>query len=234
MSQKFSHVISLGGDGRATWNLRRFFNFGNAFPFDWWITPLRGLNELLRDFNVDHLYSPDLLEEVNGTDGAITSIRHRELSIVFQHEFPRIWGTPGNPVCSNWREFLDQPKQRTRVLMDRLFSLDARGTKVLFLRSALHPVVEGTQTPPVTETAERLRALYPRASIHLLLVNYPERVDDRAVTHLDFIDTAKEWRGDWRVWRRALNGTGMWLENPTLRPFDITAEPTSQTEKLAA
>jgi Putative papain-like cysteine peptidase (DUF1796) len=234
MFQRFDYVVSLGGNCRTAWNLRRFFNFGNAFPFDWWITPCSALNQLLQDFDVDRLYTRDLLHEVKREDGAISSIRHRELGIIFQHEFRRIWDVPSNPVFSNWHKFLDRPKQRTKFLVDRLFSLNLSGTQILFVRNALYSEVEEKASLPVRETAERLRASFPRASIHLLLVNCPTRFDDRFVTHLDFPDTAKEWHGDWRAWQHALNGTGFQLINPTLRPFDITAEPESQTEKLSA
>lgn len=214
--------------------MRRFFNFGNAFPFDWWITPCGALNELLRDFDVDRLYTRELLEEVEGDDGAIASIRHREFGIIFQHEFPRKWDAQGNPVRPDWQEFLDRPRQRTKFLLDRLLSLNASGTRILFVRNALHPAVEGGQSPPITETAEQLRALFPQAGIQLALINCPTRVDDRSVTHLDFPDIAEDWQGDWRAWQPALSGTGWRLINATLRPFDKTAEPESQTEKISA
>ena len=227
----FDYAISLGGNFRATWNLRRYFDFGTAFPFDWWITPWRALNELLLDFDVDRIYNRDLLEEVTGKNDTITGIRHRELGIFLQHEFPRDWDLPGNPVRANWHERLDQPKQRTRFLLDRLLSVNTRGTQILFLRNALHPVVEGGTLLPAAETAERLRAMFSLADIHLLLVNCPTRVNDANVGHLDFKDAAAEWRGDWSAWRRALSSTGMRLKNPTLKAFDIKADPNTETER---
>jgi hypothetical protein len=231
MSPEVDYVISLGGNCRATWNVRRFFNFSTAFPFDWWITPWRALAELLSDFDTDHLYCPDLLEEVRANDGAIASIRHRELGIILQHEFPRDWNSPGNPVRIDWRESLAKPRQRTRYLLDRLTSLDTAGTRILFVRNTLHRAIDGIETISPDLTVERLRVLFPLANIHLLLINCPMEVSDPDISHLNFDDTAEEWRGDWEVWHHALKSTGFRLENPTLRAFDKGAEPESQIEK---
>ena len=231
MSREVDYVISLGGNCRAAWNVRRFFNFSTAFPFDWWITPWRALNELLSDFDIDRLYCPDLLEEVKTKDGAIASIRHRELGIILQHEFPRDWNSPGNPVCGDWGESIATPKRRTRYLLDRFVSLDTPGTRILFVRNTLHRPVDGTNTISPGVTTERLRALFPLANIHLLLTNCPIEANDPGVSHLDFDDAAKDWRGDWEVWHRAFKSTGFRLANSALPTFDKGAEPESQIEK---
>jgi len=231
MSREVDYIISLGGNCRTAWNVRRFFNFSTAFPFDWWITPWRALDELLSDFDIDRLYCPDLLEEVRANDGAIASIRHRELGIILQHEFPRDWYSPGNPVRIDWRESLAKPKHRTRYLLDRFASLETAGTRILFVRNTLHRAVDGTNSISPDVTAERLRMLFPLANIHLLLINCPIEVRDPAINHLNFDDAAEEWRGDWEVWQRALKSTGFRLENATLPAFDKGAEPESQIEK---
>jgi hypothetical protein len=228
---KVDYVISLGGNCRVTWNVRRFFNFSTAFPFDWWITPWRALDELLTDFNVDRLYCPDLLEEVKANDGAIASIRHRELGIILQHEFPRDWSSPSNPVRVGWSECLAKPKQRTRYLLKRLVSTGTARKKILFVRNTLHRAIDRTNTFAPGATADRLRALFPSADIHLLFINCPIEVNEPGISHLNFDDAAEDWRGDWDVWRRALKSTGFRLENSTLRAFHEGGEPESQIEK---
>lgn len=46
--------ISLGSNCEVSYNIRRFFGFEAAYPFDWWITPLSPVPKLIEsDFALE-------------------------------------------------------------------------------------------------------------------------------------------------------------------------------------
>jgi hypothetical protein len=64
-----THVVSLGANCAVAFNLRRYWNFGGAFPFGWWITSAEGVVGLLDRPDPDWLYDLQELELVkNGAD----------------------------------------------------------------------------------------------------------------------------------------------------------------------
>ena len=47
---RVSHIVSLGHNCQLTYQLRRYFNFATAFPFDWWVTNMRGVIDTLEGY----------------------------------------------------------------------------------------------------------------------------------------------------------------------------------------
>ena len=103
-----TRIISLGGRCAVAHNLRRFFDFGEAFPFDWWITPFDGLIKFLANPDPDWLYDPAELD-LTANKG---SVRHSDLGIRLHHEFPRdrVEAQPINPI-SETRSRCQRPAQ---------------------------------------------------------------------------------------------------------------------------
>lgn len=80
-----TQIVSLGCRCATTFNLRRYYSFSSAYPFDWWITPERGVLGLLDRPDVDWLYDPRELELAADH----RSVQHRALGVMLHHEFPR-------------------------------------------------------------------------------------------------------------------------------------------------
>ena len=88
--QQYDYIISLGCNCRATESLRRFFNFGTAFPFDWWVSPLSSIADYIESgFDSDTLYDPANLEAILNNNGAIETIKSKVFGMLLHHEFRR-------------------------------------------------------------------------------------------------------------------------------------------------
>jgi hypothetical protein len=188
-------VVSLGRSCTAAYNLRRHYDFGGAFPFDWWVTPVAGVRGLLRRPDPDWLYDPALIEIVE--NGA--TVRHRELGILLHHEFPRRWGEPGIPVRSDFREKIARPKERTAFLLSKLLKLNQTIEHILFVRER----VLGDKDSP----ADALSEVFDRASWTLVEWDQLARPN-------------RDWRGDPDEWDALLSGLGVsYLRRLDEKPF---------------
>lgn len=125
--RKFSHIVSLGDKCRTTYQIRRHFNFGLPFPFDWWVSTVDGLTTALDD--TYDPYQPELLREEILHD-RIFQIASFDLSIRFVHEFPR----EGNSIVKNWRDFIPKARDTFMKRRERLISLNQKGNEILFVR----------------------------------------------------------------------------------------------------
>src|SRR5437868_103724 len=143
--------FSLGGRCAVAHNLRRFFDFGEAFPFDWWITPFDGLIKFLAHPDPDWLYDPAKLD-LTANKG---SVRHSDLGIRLHHEFPRD-RVEGQPINPNFRDAIAMPKARTTRLIKKLLALDTEGENLVFVRERERP-------DPVDDLMPVLAALYQKA-----------------------------------------------------------------------
>ncbi len=176
-----TRIISLGGHCPVAHNLRRFFDFGEAFPFDWWITPFEGLLKFLTRPDVDWLYDPEKLELT--PDNA--SVRHRELGILLHHEFPREPSKP-HPVKPGFLDAIARPKARTTRLVEKLLALDVADESLVFIRERECP-------EPIENLSHVLGVLYRNAAWRL--VNLRHVASDYAV---------HGWNGDPAPWDTAL------------------------------
>jgi hypothetical protein len=186
---RVTRIISLGGNCAVAHNLRRVFDFGEAFPFDWWITPFEGLLQFLIRPDVDWLYDPAKLELTPDN----FSVRHRELGILLYHEFRR---EPVKPhlVKPNFLDAIAGPKARTTRLIEKLLALDLAEESLVFVR-------QRERSEPIGNLMPVLGALYRNAEWHLLTV--PPVASDRAV---------HGWKGDPALWDRVLTNLPIQFE----------------------
>lgn len=203
-----THIVSLGPRCATAYNLRRYFNFAGAFPFDWWITGGDGVAAFLEKPDIERLYDPTLLEPTRGA----TSIRHSEFGFLLHHEFPRQWHLPGLPVQENWRDFLEQPKQRTAALLDKLLRLNATNNRIAFIREGL----------PCGKLATHLDILFASPVWTLVELRTVEDAND-----------VHGWKGDPAAWDQILDGLGLTLDLTGHRLFDA-AKVEPETESKAA
>ena len=202
-----SHVVSLGPRCATAYNVRRHYDFGDAFPFDWWITNCKGLEYVLSNPDVDYLYSLDKLIMIESGD----SIKHKDLEILFHHEFFRDWSLPNNPIKSGWEDNVDVPRKRTQYLMEKFLSLNKSGNRVFFIR-------EVDNLGESLEIENRLIDLFPDAE--WCLAEIP-RVQSRVAG----------WKGDPVVWDKLLSAFNVNLSNSSLKPFSAISEPESESKK---
>jgi hypothetical protein len=228
---EFDYVISLGASCRVTWNLRKAFDFSTAFPFDWWVTPIAAVVSVIEGCDASHLYDPELLVERSSRSGEISTIEHCGLGIGLHHEFPKSLGDNGEFILPDWRNHLEKPKLRTQFLLERLYSLNRPGIKLLFVRHGV-----GWQSPTfgAAQAVEQLKnAIWVRFNLahpHLLLINCPG-VEDASIAKIEFEDQEGiGWRGDIPAWATALGGLPYRLTNPKLKPFDARLNPGSRRD----
>lgn len=192
-----TQIISLGPRCSTSYNLRRYYNFNSAFPFDWWVTPEPALIGILGRFDADYLYDPAQLERIASPN----SVRHRDLGFLLHHEFPRI---PGQPVVvDNFLDLIETPKARSRYLIDKMKGLDRPGERLLFIRET------------VTSSTE-LEAALARLFVHAEWCI-------QSIPHIP--EAGFDWRCDMKVWDEVLGALGVQLDISRHKPFkEMTAD----------
>jgi hypothetical protein len=212
----FDHIVSLGHRCRVAYNLRRTFGFETAYPFDWWVTPLRGLSAFLHDPSVSRLYDPALLKPLAG-EGGIRAIRNIHYGIRLDHDFPR---GPDGRVCDDWRDHLDRPRSRTEHLVRRFMDLPA-GSRALFVHASTE--VEGQRASDDYEALilgvhQRLGRMFPQVERSLLLIDPPVPLEATGVATLQINDASPEWRGAPELWTERLLSLGVAHADPRSDP----------------
>ncbi|HEY5237717.1 MAG TPA: DUF1796 family putative cysteine peptidase [Rhizomicrobium sp.] len=194
-----THIVSLGRRCAVAYNLRRFYNFQSAFPFDWWISPLGGVVQFLERPDVDCLYDPEELElSHNGS-----TVRHRTFQIQLHHEFPKDASHTGRLVRDDWRDAIEHPKRRTTALLKKFLGLNAPGNRVAFVRE---------DDATADQITERLNELFPLADYLLVeLPKFPGGMNDE-----------HGWKGNPTLWNEALRNLNLTLDRTRHSPFEET------------
>lgn len=199
----FTDIVSLGWRCRLAERLRKHYGFDQAFPFDWWITPLRGGGDFLREWDAGVLYDPALLSEEAGRHGDIAFVRNERYGIKLQHEFPRV---DGGAIAPGWQDHLGQARARTEHLMARFDALNDPVRRVLFVRELTSGETE--RPKPLARLREAVLRRTPRAETAFLAITpQPAALEDwQSLT----IDDPKPnpWQGDAAVWDAALASLG--------------------------
>ncbi len=199
----FTDIVSLGYRCRTTHRLKQHFGFDRAFPFDWWVTPLKGATSFLEDWDVDALYDPDVLHERYDGDHLVY-LKHERYGIKLRHEFPNRAGAKS--VTPAWRECLDDARARTRHLMDRFERLNQIGRRVLFVRE-LDPREERIKDH-ARPLRELIRHRMPAAKTSFLLIS-PSGANVDGWTSLKIDDPKRQpWEGNQQLWDAALSSLG--------------------------
>ena len=112
----FDCVISAGPRCSTAWHLRRVLNREQAYPFDWWVTPLQSLVHLLlapRDFSI----KPEDLIITNALNGEI--VLNQRWLLQHDHDFRRLENGRIDPDGLNFETFSDL-NQKYKFLFQRL------------------------------------------------------------------------------------------------------------------
>lgn len=197
--RSYRHIISLGTTCRSAHHIRRHFGVTEAYPFDWWILPLTATLAFLEDPDVEKLYDERRLALLRRDDRAIT-VRNEHYGIQLFHEFPRENGA----VISSFADHIAAPKERTRMLLERLFRLPKQDP-ILFVKGrGYHDSKRRwAWASSATRLCDVLRVRYGFRDFDLLLVNTPVTRSRGSIRTAHFADVGTDWRGDAGGWDRA-------------------------------
>ncbi len=224
----FTDIVSLGYRCRTTRRLRDHFGFETAFPFDWWVTPLKGAIRIVQDWDLDALYDPDSLREVWIGD-RLAYIKHEHYGVKLQHDFP--FEPDGKWVDRNWRAGLDNARARSRHLMERFDALNCADRRVLFVREldgkderAIHRAV-GLKTV--------IQQRIPLAETAFLLISR-SGIGAEGWIALQIDDPLEDpWEGNAAIWDAALSTLGFSLGRSDA-PQETSQRPRSALGPLEA
>jgi hypothetical protein len=202
---EYTHIISLGGNCRLAYNLRRHFQFNSAYPFDWFIAPLGSVARMLRDPDpVATLYDPKFLR--GGDDPKrIYAVRHIGFRIGMNHEFPR----GDRFVVPNFLDHIEPARERQAYLFKKLSALRSDGdAKVLLVHYFSPSGLKWVNEERIAEQLVAIRDYFSKADI--LFVNCPVKADGVRHLLIDERDKGRgPWRGDAKVWSTALDTLGI-------------------------
>jgi hypothetical protein len=209
-----THIVSLGSNCRVTHNLRRYFDFCSAYPFDWWICPLRSATKFLREPDLAKLYAGAHLEPRWSRDGQqIESVSNNYYDILLHHEFPR--AHPGYSVVTDFRDHAAAPMARQTYLLRKLFALDLAGNRILFVHNFSRQEIN-LDISDVTAFRDAVKLHFSKTDIDFLFINPPQEIEVQiaGATVLSFEDVGgKDWRGDHELWSRHLARAGVKFSN---------------------
>ncbi|WP_131120338.1 DUF1796 family putative cysteine peptidase [Lichenihabitans psoromatis] len=215
-SRSITHAISLGAECVVAYNLRRFFNFSAAFPFDWWISPIASVCSLLLQFDTVDLYDPGKLSLL---EGHISTVRHVDHGIWLHHEFPRAWNGTMGVVVADYADYIAKAKSRTLFLRERLLACNHAGNRILFVRKRSWAHDQGVASEYL-ELVEALSHVFPLVEFGVLLVNFhPNSSRDDTLTFAYTQAPEEPLRAANAEWDRILNDAGLHLDNPDLGLF---------------
>jgi Putative papain-like cysteine peptidase (DUF1796) len=116
ITDHFDPVISAGPRCTTAWHLRRVFKREQAYPFDWWVTPLPSLVRLLKESKTFCFELEDLviLDTPHGE-----TVLNRQWLLQHHHDFQRL--DNGSIDCANLNaDSLATLNQKYRFLFERL------------------------------------------------------------------------------------------------------------------
>ena len=192
-------VISLGRRCGVAWQIRRRFNDSAAFPFDWLVTPLPAITQLVID-GFDHI--ADNLEAVDcGPVG--WTIYNPEYRLYLHHDFPR---DRSGLFTADWRSHTKNVADKYRFVGQRFLETIRKAPSATFVRQDGDFQMPG-ETPVYTPNAQYsdlIDALQSRmiASPRLILLNCAyTSADSRIITERVAAPTAEEIPDRTEIWR---------------------------------
>jgi hypothetical protein len=202
--QTYDHIVSLGSNCQTAENLRRFFNFGTAYPFDWWVSPLSSIIAYMESgFDSDELFDPENLIPVCDAGGAIESIKSYSFDVSLHHEFQR---DASQHILQNWKSGVPNAKARHNMLLSRLRRVFKSDRPIVFFRSFRNK----DDPRELDRLYDLLRSSYSGPDLRFVTINYlsaPVNADRISVDDND----ATDWTGDHEKWNVALASLGIVL-----------------------
>ena len=220
--QPVHHIVSLGCACEVAFNLRRFYSFATAYPFDWWISSPHGVADLIGSADIDALYDDRMLHLSANAE----AVKNSRFDISLHHEFSRDWKSPGHPVITPFYPSIAAAKKRTFFLFDRLLSLDKKDTRIAFIR------MSSSSDEGYTERNSIIDALsyrFNKSLFTLIYVNGRFSTDEvDSVVNITFENEKYfGWKGNPARWDAGLHSLGLQLQpgiHRTVTEMDLRAQ----------
>lgn len=151
---KYTKVISLGFDCQPANYIRTLTKQTEAYPFDWLITPIEALTKLIEHGPESIFYNAAQFEDLQEKRPSHATIKHKDLGVVFFHDFPTNQGMGA----------FSQVQQKYRHLATRWHSTLNDKHDILFIRHY-------ASKENALDIKAALRKQYPRLPFDLLVVN---------------------------------------------------------------
>jgi hypothetical protein len=196
----FTHIVSLGGNCRLTYNLRRHYGFNSGYPFDWWITTLPAATKVLEEPDLQKLFNPKFLRGVVPKHGrGISTVRNTYYRISMNHEFPR----EKKFVVPDFKQHIKSRLERQTYLFDKLRAIDSRANSVLLVRYFIPSEIPKVSAESVERFLSAARRFFQTAEPQFLFINSPVERDDVMMLHIQEAPKGP-WRGDEALWSSRL------------------------------
>lgn len=202
-------IISFGTNCELTHNLRRVYGLEEAFPFDWWITPLTSLRPLIEGGFAFDIEDGNLERTADRM-----SVMNRRWRILHHHDFPRKDGQ----IRDDWRDFIAETARKYDALAQRLETrLDKSEAAAIFINGnggheylTREDRLACSQPGHYAEMLAAVRTRWPRLQVTPVICNpsagsEPPR-DAIVLTVTDYGDRApgKEFAKSPKGWSEAL------------------------------
>jgi hypothetical protein len=185
---KYSKIVSLGLDCQPAHYIRTLSKQTEAYPFDWLITPVDALVNLIEHGPESLFYDSSQFEDLHEKRPSNATIKHKRLGVVFFHDFPPNQGLGAfMQVQSKYRHLATRWQQ----------TLAPTNTNVLFIR---HYATKDQ----AMAIQQAFKKQYPKLSFDLLVVNEGESDKDpwnlTGITNINVAATGGDWHGDVDGW----------------------------------
>lgn len=170
--RRYDRVVSIGSNCEVTWNIRNCFGTDRAYPFDWWMTPLNSMLELLGN-RFDGLFESKNLQ----VPADRKTVVDKRYNLMYHHDFAR--DADGLVIVDSVDQQLAGLKKKYEFLSTRFIN-ELDGKKVLFVRNRcgndpayLDGDYGDIQPEQCIEIHKKLAGLLPNARFDIFATNKP-------------------------------------------------------------
>lgn len=179
-------VMSLGPNCRNAWNVRDWFKFERAYPFDWWITPTKSMLKMIDPGFELAITREDLVVTQSSGPGIENSVFNRKLNILQHHDFVRnkdrqvevINDADIEKLNSKYRHLFSRMHEDIHKAARPLFILNGLTNRLAAQldKQALQP--HGSAQIEFTETVDAIREYFGPKSCVLVIAAGEEEFEE--------------------------------------------------------
>ena len=163
---KFRHILSLGGHCEPSWHLRRRGMLRHGSPFDWLVSPLQAVVDVLADDGAR------LGREFIMRDGGKSTVC-AEYGVLYHHEFAR---TSDGYVRFS-AEAVERCRSKLAHKMARFIKVCERAEPTLFLRMGAKTPLQWDLGGEIDVLAPAIAARFPALPFRVISVDLPQAAD---------------------------------------------------------
>jgi hypothetical protein len=181
-----------------------------GFPFDWLVTPLDALCNILESENGFPELSRDVLAH-EPREAFGTPVRHKKMNFMFWHDFLQ-------DKKVNIDDTIDEASSKYQYLWEKFLALSSFGKRVFLLSNTLNNLDQiatlyrlsfAFHSPQLMRLKNALDRTFPAGENKLIVLTYPDRIvgelPSEAVCRVIAITRdSSRWEGNTAAWGEAL------------------------------